>query len=242
MVLNTLAYNVSLQVGSLTSLEVDVSHNHIKVLGESADQNANESSTMQPAHANNGRDHVVSHTNIKTLDLSNNNVSKIVGGYFKPVELSLMKLSLAGNRITYISREVFGNMQHLQWLNLESNMINDVDFDTFRNTKKLQVLKLSNNMITDIPTELFRNVHGLRVLEMAYNNLKYLPDGLILEEGLEKLDLSHNQFTKIPVTSLSNLAALALCELDLSHNHIGAIHSVDLSNKFRVIRVRNYLQ
>ncbi|XP_065076627.1 chaoptin-like isoform X2 [Ochlerotatus camptorhynchus] len=225
------------QVGSLTSLEVDVSHNRIKVLGESADHNANESSPMQSAHANNGREHVVSHTNIKTLDLSNNNVSKIVGGYFKPVELSLMKLSLAGNRISYISRDVFGNMQHLQWLNLESNMINDVDFDTFKNTKKLQVLKLSNNMISDIPTDLFRNVYGLRVLEMAYNNLKYLPDGLILEEGLEKLDLSHNQFTKIPVTSLSNLAALALCELDLSHNHIGAIHSIDLSNKFRSLSV-----
>lgn len=34
--------------------------------------------------------------------------------------------------------------------------------------------------------------------------------------------------------SLTNLAALALCNLDLSHNGIVAIHSMDLSNKFRV--------
>ncbi|KAL1381418.1 hypothetical protein pipiens_013476 [Culex pipiens pipiens] len=226
------------QVGSLTSLEVDVSHNQIKSLGEPPVRpDANESSPMS-LHANgNGRDHVISHTNIKSLDLSANNITKIVGGYFRPVELSLMKLSLAGNRLTNISREVFGNMPHLQWLDLEKNAISEVDFDSFKLTRKLQVLKLSNNLISDIPTELFRNVKGLRVLEMAHNNLKYLPDSLIVEEGLERLDLSHNQFTKIPVTSLSNLAALALCELDLSHNHIGAIHSIDLSNKFRSLSV-----
>lgn len=40
--------------------------------------------------------------------------------------------------------------------------------------------------------------------------------------------------TKIPVTSMSNIAALTVCELDFSHNNIAAIHSLDLSNKFRV--------
>lgn len=40
--------------------------------------------------------------------------------------------------------------------------------------------------------------------------------------------------TKIPVMSLTNLAALSLCHLDLSNNAIGAIHAMDLSNKFRV--------
>lgn len=50
----------------------------------------------------------------------------------------------------------------------------------------------------------------------------------------KSLDLSYNSFTKIPVMSLTNLAALALCNLDLSHNGIVAIHTMDLSNKFRV--------
>lgn len=52
------------------------------------------------------------------------------------------------------------------------------------------------------------------------------------------MDLSHNMFTKIPVMSLTNLAALTLCNLDLSHNGIVAIHSMDLSNKFRVSESR----
>ncbi|XP_062700932.1 chaoptin-like isoform X2 [Aedes albopictus] len=225
------------QVGSLASLEVDVSHNRISALGEQFIPATNESLSVQLAHVNNGREHGVPLSNIKHLDMSSNNISRIDGGYFKPVELSLVKLSLAANRISNTSREVFGNLPLLQWLDLDNNAINDIAFDTFYNTKMLQVLKLSNNMITDIPMELFRNVRGLRVLEMANNHLKYLPDGLILQDGLERLDLSHNQFTKIPATSLSNLAALALCELDLSHNHIGAIHSVDLSNKFRSLSV-----
>lgn len=39
---------------------------------------------------------------------------------------------------------------------------------------------------------------------------------------------------KIPSSSLSSLAALTLCELHLSNNFISTIHSMDLSNKFRV--------
>lgn len=215
-------------------MEVDVSHNRIRTLGEIFELPTNDTSAAVPNHVYNDRDYMFSHVNIKTLDMSSNNITKIVGGYFKPVEMSLMKLSLASNQLYNATRDVFGNMPHLQWLDLEYNQISELDYDTFKYTRKLQVLKFSHNQISDIPMDLFRNMPALRILEMAYNNLKYLPDSLVFEEGLERLDLSHNQFTKIPVTSLSNLAALALCELDLSHNHIGAIHSVDLSNKFRV--------
>ncbi|XP_055525782.1 chaoptin [Wyeomyia smithii] len=237
--LSTFDFEYFDQVGSLASLDVDVSHNRMGALGELPELNTNESLLFTPVTAavNIGRDSGFAHTNIKSLNLSSNNITKISDGFFKPVELSLIKLSLARNKLTNMSREVFGNMPHLQWLDLESNMINELDFDTFWNTRKLQVVKLSHNMLSEVPMELFRNARNLRILEMAHNSLKYLPDNLILEEGLEFLDLSHNQFTKIPVTSLSNLAALALCELDLSHNHIGAIHSVDLSNKFRSLSV-----
>ncbi|XP_058444042.1 chaoptin [Malaya genurostris] len=225
------------QVGSLASLEIDVSHNRIRALGEIPEMNISDFSTLPVAAANNARDHGFAHTNIKSLNMSSNNITKIIDGYFKPVELSLMRLSLAKNRLNSTSRDLLGNMIHLQWLDLDGNLISEIDYDTFRYTKKLQVLKMSHNMISEIPSELFRNVRSLRILKMAHNNLKALPDNLILEEGLEYLDLSYNQFSKIPIMSLSNLAALTLCELDLSHNQITAIHSVDLSNKFRSLSV-----
>lgn len=50
-----------------------------------------------------------------------------------------------------------------------------------------------------------------------------------------RMDVSHNMLLKIPSSSLSSLAALTLCELHLSNNFISTIHSMDLSNKFRVI-------
>lgn len=106
--------------------------------------------------------------------------------------------------------------------------------DTFRNSRKIQVLNLARNGLMEIAPETFRNLGDLRVVDLSENLLRSLPDSLFISDDLEKLDISNNHLTKIPVTSLTNVAALKLCELDLSHNYIGAIHSMDLSNKFRV--------
>lgn len=123
---------------------------------------------------------------------------------------------------------------HLQWLDLSSNAITEMAPDSFRNSRNIQVLKLSNNFIENLPYDIFRYLSNIRIVDISHNNLRSLPDNLFTGDDLEKLDVSHNQLTKIPVTSLANVAALSLCELGLSHNHIGAIHSNDLSNKFRV--------
>uniref|UniRef100_A0A182M164 LRRCT domain-containing protein n=1 Tax=Anopheles culicifacies TaxID=139723 RepID=A0A182M164_9DIPT len=223
------------QVGSLTSLEVDVSYNKIKTLGmvDNVTDMSGHGNREQQQQQQQQQHQTIIHSNIRSLDFTSNNISRIIPGYFRPTELSLMKLVLRENKLTMITRELFGNMPHLHWLDLSDNEITDLEYDTLRTTRKLQVLLLSHNLLTEVPAELFRTVNNLRVLELAHNSLKYLPDNLLLSEGLERLDVSHNQFTKIPVTALSNMAALSLCELDLSHNHIGAIHSIDLSNKFR---------
>lgn len=130
-------------------------------------------------------------------------------------------------------------MYHLQWLDLGHNRLFEVDYDTFKNTRRLQVINLSNNAISDVPMDLFRNARDLRVVDMSHNFIRGLTENFFASDGMELLDLSYNKFTKVPALSLSNLAALTLCELDLSHNHIAAIQSIDLSNKFRVGIYRN---
>lgn len=50
------------------------------------------------------------HSNIKVLDLSHNNVSRIDGGFFKPAELSLTQLYLAHNAITVSYLEMLGTL------------------------------------------------------------------------------------------------------------------------------------
>lgn len=69
---------------------------------------------------------------------------------------------------------------------------------------------------------------------MSGNQIRTLQENLFGGDGMEELDLSNNVMTKIPALALSNLAALTLCRLDLSHNQIANIQSIDLSNKFRV--------
>lgn len=96
------------------------------------------------------------------------------------------------------------------------------------------MLNMRNNILSDVGLETFRNLGYLRSADFSFNFLRNVPDNLISSEHMEKLDFSHNLLSKIPVSSLRNIAALALCEFDLSHNNIVAIHSNDLSNKFRV--------
>jgi len=78
-------------------------------------------------------------SNVKVLDLSYNNISHIGHSYLWPVEHSLTHLHLSNNRMLNTTREVFGNMIHLQWLDLSHNQLMQLDFDTFHNTRTLQV-------------------------------------------------------------------------------------------------------
>jgi Leucine-rich repeat (LRR) protein len=96
------------------------------------------------------------------------------------------------------------------------------------------VIDFHKNELTEIGTETFRNLNDLRIVDLSHNLLRGIPDSVFISDDMEKLDISHNQLSKVPVNSITNVAALSLCELDLSFNNILSIHSNDLSNKFRV--------
>lgn len=42
------------------------------------------------------------HSNVKTLDLSNNNMAGIGAGYFRPVDNSIIRLGLSNNKLTVL--------------------------------------------------------------------------------------------------------------------------------------------
>ncbi|XP_059621285.1 chaoptin [Phlebotomus argentipes] len=221
--LNAFDFEFCDQVGTLSTLTVNVSHNKIQYLFD------NRTFYMNP-----GREYgSLFHSNIKILDLSSNNITDINGGYFRPVEISLTHLYMSKNNMMNTTRSVFGNLQHLHFLDLSYNQIIDLDYDTFRNTRKLQYIDMSHNRVADLPTEFFKYITELRVVNLAHNYIRSLPENLFFDDGLEKLDLSHNWLIKIPVNAMSNVAAITLSFLDLSYNQIGTIHNVDLSTKFR---------
>ncbi|KAJ8916973.1 hypothetical protein NQ315_008373 [Exocentrus adspersus] len=215
------------QVGTLSIFRVNASHNSLKKLFVNASLNYESGAGV-------GR----IHSNIKILDLSHNNISSVSKYFFMPVELSLSHLYLSHNNILNATREVFGNLRHLQWLDVSHNGLYEMDFDMFRDTKKLQVIHASNNRIADIPGDLFRFLTNLRIVDFSHNRLRFLPDNLFREEGLERLDVSHNLLTKLPLTSMSVATGLSLCELDLSWNSISSLSHGGLLSRFKASRFR----
>ncbi|PNF19532.1 Chaoptin [Cryptotermes secundus] len=215
--LQSLDFSMLDQVGTLSSFHLNVSHNALQQL---------------ELNATRGRGGEMS-ANVKMLDLSYNNVTCIGHSYLRPVEQSLTHLHLSHNRLINTTREVFGNMPHLQWLDLSSNQLAELDFDTFRNTKMMQVLLLTHNQLSSIPTQLFRPTSGLRVVDMSHNKLRSLPDTLFTQSGLEQLILSHNLLSHVPVSSLGAATAATLCELNLSWNSIVEVSSPDVFSRFK---------
>lgn len=55
--------------------------------------------------------------------------------------MSLTHLYLNYNNLINATKDMFGNLPHLQWLDLSYNRIGEIDYNTFRDAKQLQVMK-----------------------------------------------------------------------------------------------------
>ncbi|KAL1506530.1 hypothetical protein ABEB36_005874 [Hypothenemus hampei] len=225
--LTNLEFSMFDQVGNLATFHLNISHNKLSELV------VNLPSIFKSDTGTGGF-----HSNIKVLDLSFNNISTIAKQFFKPAEISLTNLYLSHNNIMNVTRDVFGNMPHLQWLDLSRNHIYEMDFDMFRNTKKLQVLDVSHNRILEIPNDIFRFLSKLRIVNLSNNRIRALPDNLFREEGLERLDVSNNLLSKMPLNALATVAAQTLHEVDLSWNLISSLSHGGLIERFKKL---NYL-
>ncbi|KAI9550756.1 hypothetical protein GHT06_013401 [Daphnia sinensis] len=191
------------QVGTLSAIKLDVSHNLIQQLSSN-------------------RTGWSSYSSIRSLDLGYNNISFISRNYFEPIRSSLTHLVLHHNQLRNISRDVYSDMQHLLWLDISNNNIQLVDSDAFANAKSLQVLLLDHNDISEIYQDMLSRSSTLRVINISHNRLRFLPDTLFKDTQLEILDVSHNQISKIPDGCLSRIAT-TLRHLDASHNEITSI-------------------
>lgn len=86
------------------------------------------------------------HSNVKVLDLSYNNITIISKQFFKPAFISLTHLYLNFNNLMNASKDIFGNLPHLEWLDLSHNQIYEIDYNTFRDAKQMQVLMYLINL------------------------------------------------------------------------------------------------
>ncbi|XP_044018629.1 chaoptin-like [Aphidius gifuensis] len=214
------------QVGTLSSFKVNSSHNSIIKLKI-------ELSTLSTPNSMYFTSGGIIQSNIRVLDLSHNNITEIDKFYFRPVEYSLTHLYLSNNQLTNMTQLIFGNLAHLQWLDLRFNDIMEIDYDCFKNTNNIQLLLLSHNNIMDIPSESFRILKKLRILDLSYNKLRALPDNMFSDIYLESLDLSHNQFMRLPTKTLFGSASQSLAYLNIAWNLISGVHTTDAISRLR---------
>ncbi|KAL1140925.1 hypothetical protein AAG570_000853, partial [Ranatra chinensis] len=206
------------QVGTLSELTVNVSHNALR--------------SMVVNVTLGGKDIV--YTNVK--DMSHNNMTFIGRDYLGPLQHSLTHLYLNNNGFTNASRNMFPEMPHLQFIDMSYNYLMEIDFDTLRNVRNLQVLLLDHNQLTEVPNRLLSSLSSLRRLDLSHNRLNSLMDSSITSPNLARVDFSHNQLGRAPLSAFTPTSASCLCELDLSFNRISVLPSSESFGRFSNLR------
>ncbi|XP_076365993.1 uncharacterized protein LOC143254955 [Tachypleus tridentatus] len=169
-----------------------------------------------------------SNHNIRTLDLSHNNISLIPEGFFKCVKRSLYHLYLSFNNLTVIPSSVFSETANLQMFYLDHNHITSVKSTDFRQNSPLQILTLSNNNISKISSEAFSGLQELRIVDLSYNRIATLSESTFVGTKLERINLSHNVIVRPPLRSFFP-ARYTLRTIDFSVNHISLIKSEEIN-------------
>ncbi|XP_005090197.2 extracellular matrix protein 2 [Aplysia californica] len=147
---------------------------------------------------------------LKSLDLSSNNITAPYSGSFP---MSLISLLLSSNVLTTIPESI-SNLPNLYTLTLSMNKIksiaeflfpsslthleitdNDIEvipsLKFSNNISKLETIYLSENPIKTIADDAFTNLHELRSLFLEQTHLVRLPTALLALKQLNTLFLSH---------------------------------------------------
>ncbi|KAF2906149.1 hypothetical protein ILUMI_00029 [Ignelater luminosus] len=163
---------------------------------------------------------------LRYLDLSHNNIEKIDNKTHGLLDdcLSLEKVNLSYNKISFITRKTFPSNPYIPYklneIDLSYNSMPLITFDLVFGTAKLEKLNLSHNSITDIRRYVLGNLTRLKSLDLSYNTLEDLTSDkevFILPSNLSELYLANNQLRTLPWNELKKPANISL--LDLRNNN-----------------------
>lgn len=134
-------------------------------------------------------------------------------------------MDLAENRIKILNNASLSRYGSLKYLYLQDNRLGSVKEGAFDHTKNLELLDLSKNDIFKLSKSLFQ-LQYLRNLYLSNNRLENTQlDVSNVLSPLQKIDLSHNEFTNWP--QLGPLNDLEV--YNLSKNSIGKITVDDIA-------------
>lgn len=121
-------------------------------------------------------------TNLRTLILSDLNLTKIPKQVFELKNLTILQLH--NNKLSSIPPEI-RNLQYLEYLDLELNQLNEIPQDLFK-LSKLKTLLLDRNNISVIPGDIGQ-LRMLEELSLQYNPLILVPVAVVNLPNLKVL-------------------------------------------------------
>uniref|UniRef100_A0A182FLK6 Uncharacterized protein n=2 Tax=Anopheles albimanus TaxID=7167 RepID=A0A182FLK6_ANOAL len=147
-----------------------------------------------------------------------------------PAELpaNVVRLDLSHNNLKVLNVEALQNCTELQALLLDGNVVEQFDKELLIKLNRLSLLDLSFNQLSHLASDSFGEVgNSLRQLHLNYNPLVLPDSGPFLElPELEELYLAGCNLTELPVDTFSELAGLAV--LDLNGNQFDEEMNVDV--------------
>ena len=182
--------------------------------------------------------------NLRHLDLSDNQISSLPSGIFRPCEF-LTELRLANNSLSTLEETLFDGLGSLKVLDLSGNLLvsSQLKSRLTRDLVSISELILSRNQIDRIADVFAAMSSSLKVLKLDHNGLTSLPTRMLsVLSVLKELDLSNNHITNIESGAFQGLGSLThlllgqnkmsnfandvfnpcpqLLVLDLSHNRL----------------------
>jgi len=157
------------------------------------------------------------HTDIQSLDLSNNRIAEIRKNELLNNNLNnLHRLIIANATLELVDVEAFAELSILIELDLSNNDIRVIHAGTFHPLIKIRKILLHDNQITSIADRTFENLMHLSHVELNNNKIRTIGDQTFINVPLKTIKLGNNRLEKLNVATFTHL--LHLSELTLDGN------------------------
>lgn len=155
------------------------------------------------------------HTDIQSLDLSNNRIAEIRKNEMSNNNLfNLHKLIIANATLELVDTEAFADLSILIELDLSNNEIKVIHAGTFHSLKKIRKIILHDNLLTAIADRTFENLLHLSHVELNNNKIASIGEQAFLNVPLKTIYLGNNRLQRLNVVTFSNLVHLSSLTLD----------------------------
>ncbi|XP_067213721.1 protein artichoke [Linepithema humile] len=164
---------------------------------------------------------------LKVLNLSHNKIRKLDSNTFRGMRF-LRRLHLSDNQINDVGRGTFGSVTRIGTIDLSRNFIKKIDFQMFHQLQYAELIDVSENFVTTIEKLAFKDLYLAKV-NLSHNEISKIEPGAFENcANITSLDLSYNKIDNISRYSFDSTSYAM--EMQLSYNLLTSLNQVPLHN------------